>query len=423
MCLPFVVQSVTLVGEGVNSQKYIIFLVLIALLASDYLSSFFFKLPRKNIQDTNLNLGRFLGFFTFILCTTHLFLMPKIPIIEKYFHQQNDVTLLREEASKLLNVPDYFIYLIQLSSSIIGPISVLILLTNKRYLTSVTLSTFLVFYSHATTAKGPLILTLLFLFLIYFQVFKSSFQKLLLKKIFFASILIFVAIATYAIFCDKTTSPFIKMYSKELDTEIEKSLDTPENQAQGLSYTFGDKYRQMVRTAKYQSSPSLYQSLNYFFYRAFLVPLEVSHRWYNYFTTHSDKIGFYGLTPSSRNSTDFQHPANKVGIWAYVTRFPQQYFNSVRAYASFDADAYARWGIPGVIVITFFICLLRFMFSYLMVPNFYSYLNYQFLLVILSLNLPAGSIFAILIAQGLAFCLLIHILIKYFNNKSLIRPQ
>jgi hypothetical protein len=100
-----------------------------------------------------------------------------------------------------------------------------------------------------------------------------------------------------------------------------------------------DEYR-ILRDSKKLTETSL----TYFFYRTIFVPVCVSARWYEFqvLLPAEDRIervaSAFGL-------------ANAVGRWAYAERFPENYLPHVRAYASLDADAFARFSVWGIWVV------------------------------------------------------------------------
>ena len=81
-------------------------------------------------------------------------------------------------------------------------------------------------------------------------------------------------------------------------------------------------------------------------YRAFFTPADVSIRWYQYFSLPERRLGIASIV---RRPTDEGRPSRVIGHWAYRDRFSTLYLDSVNAYASLDADAYARAGLPATL--------------------------------------------------------------------------
>jgi hypothetical protein len=159
------------------------------------------------------------------------------------------------------------------------------------------------------------------------------------------------------------------------------------------------------------------RAVNYVMYRTVLAPVEVSHRWYIFYPEiHGSYLGFYGLTPSSRNDPMFQHPANKVAIWSYASRFPNKYLHSAYAYASIDADAWARWGKIGLIGVAFILLVFRIVAGNVRLEGRFGDSIYTAFLVVFSFSLPMASLQALLQAQGAFYFWLLPIFVWIWNT-------
>jgi hypothetical protein len=90
-------------------------------------------------------------------------------------------------------------------------------------------------------------------------------------------------------------------------------------------------------------------------YRVFLTPIEVSNSWYRYFSSENDNKRDITSVFDGQLSNS---AANKVGQWAFVRKFPDQYLNSNASYASIDADA-SSFGSIYMIFVAFLIFLTR----------------------------------------------------------------
>jgi hypothetical protein len=172
----------------------------------------------------------------------------------------------------------------------------------------------------------------------------------------------------------------------------------------------------------YLASGRLLQEADFFVYRAFLVPSEVSHWWYVYFPEYSG--GFAGAGDYSyarRLRPGFEHPSNQLGKFAFLARHPKHYLETIRAYASADADAYGRFGIFGVLVVSVLLFLLRSSVALMRTPGFWSsYACFCFLLL-LGLTLPSGSLFAILLAQGVGPFYILIVALYFLSRRQPVR--
>jgi hypothetical protein len=129
------------------------------------------------------------------------------------------------------------------------------------------------------------------------------------------------------------------------------------------------------------------------------VPAEVSYRWYQYFSSEQ-RLGLTGLSPSERSVVDFVHPAQHVSTWALGRRFPDKYPESGRAYASIDADAFARFGPPGLFLGSLLVAASRLLIGFSCRKS-YSLSLRAVGLAMLSVIPAVGSLGALWISQGL----------------------
>jgi hypothetical protein len=113
------------------------------------------------------------------------------------------------------------------------------------------------------------------------------------------------------------------------------------------------------------------------------------------------------------------HPSQRVGNWSYTSRFPKSYSETVHAYASIDADAYARLGTVGILIAGVLVFVIRFLMKVLLVNTSISRILYSLGIVMLALLLPIASVQAILIAHGLVVILLLMFADKWIIERRL----
>jgi hypothetical protein len=331
----------------------------------------------------------------------HLLLMPEIPIITYLHNFKNDqsLTILRESASKLLHIPELFKYLFQLTNVIAPALAVILFKKSKRW--ALPFIAITIFYSFATTAKTMTVLySAILLIPLYYQLNKIR------KLINFSALAFTYCLAIYSFAFYIYTKPASLDY---LEVERENAR----------TFTIADRHRifGLVPFEKHEnrSSSAIEARIKGLFYRAILVPSEVSHIWYSYYpAVKGDFIGFYGLTPETRNSESFVHPSNEVGIWAYVKKFPKDYLDSIHAYSSMDAEIYSRFGLSGVFLISL---LLFFIVVYLLptTTNFKTNdaIIFKFSgLLIIALFSSMASLQAMLLAHGLIIIFFIILAVK-----------
>lgn len=328
--------------------------------------------------------------------------------------QSAELARMRESSSKLLSVSPLLIYYCQ-STLYLVPAVLVGLFYSRMYLLGGLLLAFSLFYSKATLAKAPILIMGALLGLLLWQHLAPGLRKvLLIVGAFVLTLALSVATYFYA------TNPMSIFRFRVPESVQQESLALLPPAKTGspivTGFSVGDhsrlvvKYRHTLR--EYDNARSLTEfekMLNFIAYRVFLTPVEVSNRWYSYFPdVEGGYLGFEGLTPGSRNRAEFVHPATRVGRWAYVTRFPENYGDSIRAYASVDADAYARWGLLGIFLMCAAIFTVRVGLAVVRTQALPSRSLYLTGVLILAIGLPQASLAALFVSQGLGVvCLLL----------------
>lgn len=111
------------------------------------------------------------------------------------------------------------------------------------------------------------------------------------------------------------------------------------------------------------------------------------------------------------------HPAQLIGIKEFHARFPEKYPIETYAYASFDADAYARWGLPGLIFVALLYSGMRLSLAVVDPANSAASGAFYAAGIILLAGLPAtASMQSILIAHGFPLLVLLALAI---NRRSI----
>jgi hypothetical protein len=422
MLFPFWLQAHSFVETGKTAQTLAILLIGICLLASDYYANYF-----KNkviISSENHNFIAKISVLTLsimlIFWLLHLLSMPSIPYFQELLGETDDLKLAisRENASKLLNVPLWFIYICQVTSTI-SPIFLIILLQRKKWLLGGFFILCVYIYTHATLAKGPYMIFIFLMLVLGFKFLPNLYKKIVLT----AGICIGVMAVAWTLYIATTNhelSPFLYEHKDEQTLTYLQEFE----QSQDLSFTYGDNFRLLSNRPYYFDLQKYIQFPIFLVYRMILVPVEVSHRWYVYYPTRNQGyLGFEGLTPKTRNRPGFQHSSNVVGRWAFQQRFPKQYLDSVHAYASADADAHARWGIYGILFLCVALIGIRWFIAWLNNGAEILSLFYYTSLAVVAINLPAASLQAILAAQGLftlvALMCIIYFILSWKTKRSL----
>lgn len=415
MSLPFAVQFRTFASDGLAIQLFGIIFIGLCLLIGDLFkirtSSMRIPLavPRISILD---DYKFYAATFVFV-ALFHLSLLEHVPLWEKYIHNVKDEKLLqamREESSKLLQVPDLLKYVFNWIVNILAPVTVYLLLSRKKYIGAFLFFGLALLYAQMSLAKVPSFIMVagILALLLWMTTYRKRAWFYLISLVLLTPLIwhatVFFVLSPKSIF--KYEPPHNRVAAMHL------SADDPRSKL-----TIGDKSRMQTRRSNYQST-FLESRYNYYMYRGFLVPVEVSNRWYQFFPHRSQgHIGLKGLLPDDRNE-GYVHPAQQVGNWAYTERFPEWYLTTVRAYASADADVYARFGIVGIVMVGLMVLLTRIALKWLLTSMPLAQALYMVGVVMLSLLLPMASLQAIFVANGLALILGLMFLCRVYFYRT-----
>jgi hypothetical protein len=177
-----------------------------------------------------------------------------------------------------------------------------------------------------------------------------------------------------------------------------------------IPLSVGDIDRIQEPGTELMAPSTLGADLDVYVYRAALVPMEVSNRWYMFFPGVSG--GYRGIDDILfwRRPGNWVHPATAVAAWAYAERFPKRYLPSARAYASIDADAYAHGGLWIVMLVSILFAAIRAALGWIRTPDLIGSSVYGVSLALFSFLPFQASLQALLVAQGAGLCLAILVI-------------
>lgn len=335
--------------------------------------------------------------FLFVgLAIYHLLLLEHIPLLEKFIGGGvSDTTLveMREQASKLLQVPTLLKHVFNWNIKIIGVLAFCLLLKSSKYVLAALFFICVCLYTVMDLSKCSIVLFIASL--MFILLWRFPFRKRLYVYISMLLIFILMGITVGVFSLGNPKENFDATHIKTSQTG-ELRGQTQQEVAQNLPLTYGDRHRLKPDVV----SKDFNYFLDYILYRVFLVPAEVSSKWYQFYSQPSESFsGLDGLLPGTRGP-GYVHPARRVGNWAYTKRFPEKYLDTVHAYASIDADAYGRFGIFGIIVVGLLVVFMRIIFKYLRNNTPLALIMYPMSVMCLSMLLPMASIQAILVAHG-----------------------
>jgi hypothetical protein len=386
MILPFIYQWRFFPADPRASQALGIFLISIALAASDIVSIHSKDRAVQRSTETNVQSSKVLyvlAFLTISIPAFHYWIADSIPIIGQYFGglTKTEVALKRESFGKLLDLPYAFKVLVNWISNIFGPILIIWLISRKKYFLASGFFLWTLFYAFSSSADGPVIIFLWSLIIsITYKCTKFSFLPNL--------------IAVGLIFGLLFTVYSGVMLGDRAIKESNKCFASTD-----VGFTPGD----VLRSCSESNLISINPVIDRVGYRFFLTPVEVSNRWYDYFdgnpSGHRDLSNIFERKISNQAS-------NRVGNWGYVYKFPEKYPETISANSSIDADAYSFAGSFSQFIVALLLLLVRIFIGFSSVnPGNLERVFEALALGQISFFLVTAPLQAILLPQGLVFLL------------------
>lgn len=157
------------------------------------------------------------------------------------------------------------------------------------------------------------------------------------------------------------------------------------------------------------------------YYRVFLTPVDVSDRWYQYFTyAHSDPLPISNLVSRGRGAGALSstHPAVAVSGWAWGERFQEDVYFKSHASSSVDADAFAYGGIPAVLVAGILLAVFRFSFAFFRVGSQLGHTLYMIGMTAFFLFPSSGSLPALLVPNGMLLVWFLMLVLWVYDKTS-----
>ena len=343
MILPFIFEWQFFPSGPRSNQSIGLLMISTALAIGDLVS---LKIKKGEIRDPekmNSNHSRILyslSIVVIIVPVFHYWKAGTIPIIDLFSGNstKSEIALERENFSKLLQLPYLFKVLVNWVLLVFAPLLVIWFSSVKRYWFAAGIFVWVLFYAAASTADGPIVM---FLWLMAFGIIHKTFKKKNLGNLLaggMASGLIFIVLSG------------VMLGASAIDRAKECAVTAE------VGFTPGD----VLRSCDEASQISLNPVMNRLGYRFFLTPVEVSNHWYDYFD--GDPAG--NRVFSNIFERDISNQAsNKVGNWAYVTKFPESYPKTISANTSVDADAFSFYGLVSVFIAALILLIIRVFIS------------------------------------------------------------
>jgi hypothetical protein len=390
MCIPYLFSYKYF--SNVRIQAIGILIYLCAFFVGDFIA-----LKKSNrMQKVNTPLLIIPGPIIVMLATLtlsipliHYFIVGDIPIYHLFFDNASlaDIKQNRYEFNR--NATPYFFALISnYLLMIFGPILIVFLFAKKKFVQSVLVFIWLVFYSISSGARLSLVFLAFVILLIGTQSIWLNFRKLL--SVFIAIIFLFITLSGYLL--------------GSLALSNANQCPVPV----GANLNPGNILRSCGQGEEISINP-LSDTLGY---RVFLTPVEVSNNWYNFFSSDlRTKNNFLDLL----NRKNELKPSNIIAKYYYTKYWPDKYPEFTNANSSIDSEAFSYGGIPLVIVFSLVIIYFRYLISIKSLPNNSAMGALEGIgITYLTISPISSSLPAILVPQGF-WILLIVILLNRFR--------
>ena len=388
-------------------------IIFLLLFLSDLLC---FQRSVKRVRVVDNRVGKswliYMGIFSLVPVAVHLYLMPKIPLLSWVFENEaarGSLVLLREGAAKLLDVPTAVKYLFVWPLVILAPMYIVVAFWAGYWGLALMGLVIASLYAVATLAKFPLVL--LWSTCLFASCTLPSRFRRILSAAWIGAVLL--GVAGVSILLLSGALDFMKISPAHVQSSVfsEMKEDDPRR-----TLTLGDVARLESPEAAQQRSVAINLATSAL-YRVWLTPSDVSHRWYQYFTyVKKEPLGFHNFFPTKAMRSEA--PSREVGIWAYQERFPDKYGATISAYASFDADAFARGGVWGVMLATILLLLVRVGAAFLLAAHPVGLVSYGVLLCGLAILPSSASLQAMLGAHGLFLIFIFLLVLRVWSVRT-----
>jgi hypothetical protein len=354
-----------------------IFMFLFIFFVGDFFSQRHSKLKRSDNFDYQImskSFFKLLVIFCLAIPLIHLLIVRESPIFELLVENRSlkDISEARYNFNRG-GIPYWFALLGNWLISFFGPILITYALIMKKYLLSIISFLYILVYSIMAGARAPLVFFITALLL--------SFAFTNYKAVKPVSV-IFSFLFLFTIFSGLLIGE--KALSQQKLCPIPKGVNvTPSN---------------ILRSCDNSETISINKISDSLGYRIFLVPIEVSSKWYEYYREGSanTRTGQNILGRSNELKS-----SNLVAKEYYTKYWPDRYPMTTNANASIDADAFSIGGLVFTLVIGLVILFFRLGMNYLLsLETLLTRLIYGIGLTFLSILPVSGSIQSIFISQG-----------------------
>jgi hypothetical protein len=388
------------------------------LLMSDFISFLFLKKTTAQTFDYTQH-TQLMNYATwsvtgilFLIIAYHLSHVDTIPLFEILLNHadKSSAAIERNAFQRDMPIPFYMRYLINFNPYIFGALAITLHWLAGRKRTSISIALLIIGYSLLSTAKIPVLLSLMIIAMLIGQ---YGFKRIrYLPHVFFAA---YIGVIIGIIGFYKFVLPDV--INRSTDYVFIATGPTDPRTAHAPSDYF--------RTPEFHEASlkqtGMPRNFEYFMYRAILTPADAASRWYQYFSYVQKSPETFASMMGRALKNGFVHPCLKVGDWGYHQKFPDKYETIPNTYASLDADAFAYGGLKSVVFVAVLFAVLRMCFALFHTNTPFSQTLHMTGLVILTITPANASLQAILAPHGILPILGLMGVIwlwLYFKNKQ-----
>ena len=393
-------------SKNINNYNYFITILIIffSFIISDYT---FYKKDKSKIKFNTLTNETFIKFFYFYLLIVFVHINYVIANVYNYdlFNfinfKINNITNPSElqfdkgKFNRFLEMPRIIQYLINLNINIFFPL----VLFNLKKIKKIFFFLIQVIYLIIIEYKYGLFISSCYLIISY--MLNLNFKKglIILGNIFLVIIILFHI-------NDLNKNIMLKT---PLALDFDKNYKEYVNLNRSLAYDFDQNYEN-----DYSIKTITNDQINKLTYRLILIPQFTASKWYQSKEEifENKNIFFKYLYKSDAN----EKLSNQIGVYYFNKARPEKWFKNIHANASFDADAYVRFGYLGILFIIIALNTIRYqVFKIYSSKNNYFYFQIYLLLTLGYFHLISASFQSLLISQG--YIIIVLFILKNFYYK------
>lgn len=417
MVFPFLTEYVFLESPIRKTQSVAILAALIVFLVSDTISNSINSKRTRQDRGDNTNdlcVAWILSIIFISLTVLHtVWVADSVPVMN-LLSGNFDIESLhssRSAFSRDSQLPAGLHYLLSFSVTIFGVPAVIICIAKMRYFWALSLFVWVSLYASVSTAVLPLFFAFLTIF-----VGTTLLSPLTRRKRIFRTTIIVASLTLLFTVVISMISPWGILSGKHTDLQTGVTNTSPLENSRDL---LGDKNRAQSYGPDQTRPHFILYAADRVLYRCIFTPVEVSYRWYEYFYLFPiERISLSRMVHDSHSELSV-HPASAVGKWAFYERFQNRYLESAHAYASFDADAYSRFGWVGFLIALGVIATCRILLElFRSIQGVTTNAFYSVGICLVAVLPASASVQAMLVAHGLAVLLFIMFACCIYNKRK-----